>query len=339
MAHYKLGIYGEPAVGKSMFALKWDKPFFICTDENYEYLKPFGAKEEDHVQLTTWSEFKKLVDTFDFSKYETIVVDLIEDLYQWAEAEYCQKNRIDDLSDMGYGKAYKVVGNEFTRYITRLINQKCNVILLSHVEETSKKSNRGVEYIEYRPSSYIREKLWTLINGKLRFFFRAYIEEIQDTDRVIKKRLLSITPKPHEFQINRGLDIDKLPEDIDLDYKAFCDIFGKPSDIGTFEIKETQSMKGNTIQPKVEEKPIQTETKIENKVINDTINKINEVKKAEKVEEKKPDPKPIEKKPEPTPKVEESKKEEKVNVETTKPVEKTNKSAEIEAIRRKLGLI
>ena len=85
MAHYKLGIYGEPATGKSVFALHWTKPFFITTDSNYEFLYEFGAKEEDHKQVTSWAEFKKFIATFDFSKYETIVVDVIEDLYLWAE--------------------------------------------------------------------------------------------------------------------------------------------------------------------------------------------------------------------------------------------------------------
>ena len=59
MAHYKLGIYGEPAVGKSVFSLGWPKPFFVCTDENYDFLDVFGAKENNHIQLSTWKEFKE----------------------------------------------------------------------------------------------------------------------------------------------------------------------------------------------------------------------------------------------------------------------------------------
>ena len=277
MPHYKMGIYGEPAVGKSVFSLGWPKPFFICTDENYEYLLPFGAKEENHVQVTSWQEFKDCIKNTDFSKYETIVIDLIEDLYQWADAEYCRRNKIDDLSDVGYGKAYKIVRNDFIYYILKVLNQKANVILLSHEETSQDKNSRGVEFTSYSPSSYIPKKCWEMINGKLRFFFRAHIEEVQEGDSLVKKRLLSIRPKAHEFQINRGLDVDSLPDDIDLKYQAFANLFGEPSNKGEIEIKRAENVKSaeesevKIVLPKVEtpvEKPkiepvIKTESKVE----------------------------------------------------------------------------
>ena len=273
MAHYKMGIYGEPAVGKSVFSLGWEKPFFICTDENYDYLKCFGAKDEDHIHITSWEEFKQLVKKFDFSKYETIVVDLIEDLYQWCDAEYCKRNKIDDLSDVGYGKAYKIVRNDFTYYILQLLNKKANVILLSHQDETIGKTTKGVEFSEYSPSAYVPKKCWEMINGKLRFFFRAYIEEKQDNDGFTKKRCLSIRPKPHEFQINRGLDVDSLPDDIDLSYNAFVDLFGKPNNVGEIEYKVTENIKpattDNTI--KTEETIVKEEPKVlSSKVVEST---------------------------------------------------------------------
>ena len=34
----KMVLYGEPGVGKSVFAAKAPKPFFICTDGNYAWL-------------------------------------------------------------------------------------------------------------------------------------------------------------------------------------------------------------------------------------------------------------------------------------------------------------
>ena len=37
----KMAIYGEPGVGKSTFAAKAPRPYFITTDGNYEYLEDF----------------------------------------------------------------------------------------------------------------------------------------------------------------------------------------------------------------------------------------------------------------------------------------------------------
>lgn len=252
--HYSLCVYGEPAVGKSVFALSWPKPFFICTDGNYEYLEDFGAKEEDHVQVHSWVEFKKVLKETDFSKYDTIVVDLLEDLYMWADQEYCQKNRIEDLGDIGYGKAYKIVRQDYVLTVSSLMNMGKNFIGLTHATEEQKKTNRGVDYIEYSPSSLIPDKCWTLINGKLRFFFRAHIEEKQDGDKIIRKRLLSVSPKPHEFQINRGMNVDSLPDDIDLTYEAFASLFSvKRSVSDTVEAEKTQKPKEEVQEPAKEE--------------------------------------------------------------------------------------
>lgn len=289
MAHYKLCIYGEPAVGKSVFALGFPKPFFICTDENYDFLKEFGAKEENHKQVTTWAEFKNFIKTFDFSSYDTIVVDLLEDLYQWAESEYCKKNQIEDLSDIGYGKAYKIVRNDYATTISSLINKNANFIGLTHEEDTSKKTNRGTEYIEYTPSSLIPDKCWTLINGKLRFFFRAHIEEVNKGDKIIRKRLLSVSPKPHEFQINRGMNVDMLPDDIELSAKAFFETFGTPNEA-------SEGVKKANVKPvakPAEVKPVEAKTAVEEKksvseeAFNATIEKVIEATKAKREEEAK----------------------------------------------------
>ena len=81
MKKLKMLIYGEPGVGKSTFACKAPKPFFITTDGNYEWLEDFGAKIEDHKQVFSWEEAKTAF-AQSYDEYDTIVVDLLEDTYQ-----------------------------------------------------------------------------------------------------------------------------------------------------------------------------------------------------------------------------------------------------------------
>lgn len=269
MAHYKLGIYGEPATGKSVFALHWPKPFFITTDDNYEFLYDFGAKAEDHVQVHSWAEFKKLIKEFDFSKYETIVIDVLEDLYLWAESEYCTKNRIEDLSDVGYGKAYKIVRNDFAVEIFKVLSKEANVILLTHCDETPGKTARGGEYISYAPSKIIPDKVWNMIQGRLRFFFMAHLEDMNVGDKITTMRMLSISPKPHELQINRGMNVDSYPSDIKLDYEEFC----KALNLNTTPVKAKT-------EAKTEAKKVIEEKKTTSKV--DDIKKAIEVAKENK---------------------------------------------------------
>ena len=73
MKQVKMMLYGDPGVGKSTFALGFPKPYFITTDGNYEWLEDFGAKEEDHTQVDSWEQAKKVF-ALDFEGYDTIVI-------------------------------------------------------------------------------------------------------------------------------------------------------------------------------------------------------------------------------------------------------------------------
>ena len=130
--------YGPPGVGKSVFVLGSSKPFYITTDGNYEWLDEFGAKPEAHIQVNSWEEAKKAF-TSDFEGYDTIVVDLIEDLFKWCEQEYCKRAKLDHISDVGYGKGYDITRNEFFLEISKLINKDKNVIFISHENVLLKK--------------------------------------------------------------------------------------------------------------------------------------------------------------------------------------------------------
>ena len=256
MKRIKMVLYGEPGVGKSVFASKSPKPFFICTDGNYEWLEEFGAKPEDHVNVTSWSEAKTIfekINTKEFDKYETIVVDLTEDLFKWCEQEYCIRNKIEHLSDLGYGKAYDTTRNEFFIEICKLFALDKNVLLLMHGIMYTVKDRRGVEHTKYGPSR-IPDKVMDMIEGRTRYFLRCYLkdEELED-GTLLKKRYLSLIPKSDEFGIVRGIDENKVPHDIPLEWSEFAKAIGFNTTVSVETAKE-----------KIEEKPVvKAEEKIE----------------------------------------------------------------------------
>lgn len=218
----KMIVYGEPGVGKSTFAAGAPRPFFITTDGNYEYLEDFcGMKPEDHQQCFSWAEMKKAF-ARDFTNYDTIVVDLLEDSYLWADNEFCRDNKLLHISDLGYGKGYGILGNEFFIEYQKLLALPKNIILLMHGVTEVLKDRRGVEYSKYGPSKLIRDKLITQLEGRVRFFVRAYAEATEGPDgRLLTKRYLSLAPDGHtEYGITRGLSSDA-PHFIPLDWNAF----------------------------------------------------------------------------------------------------------------------
>lgn len=226
MKRLKMVIYGEPGVGKSVFASKAPKPFFITTDGNYEWLDEFGADPNAHVQVSSWAEAKKAFE-MDFKNYETIVIDLTEDLFKWCEHEYCIKNRLEHVSDVGYGKGYDTTRNEFFLEMCKLIGLDKHIIFIMHGVTYTVKDRRGVEHTKHGPTTRMPDKVIDMLEGRVRYFLRCYLkaEETED-NQLIKKRYLSLIPKENEFGIIRGIDENKVPHDIPLDFDTFANYIG-----------------------------------------------------------------------------------------------------------------
>lgn len=224
---HKLFLYGAPGTGKSVMALQFPNPFFITTDGNYEFLKVFGAKEEDHKQCWSWKEIRTIIQelytTNKYDKYQTIVLDLVEDAWKWCEDEWLKKNNIDHPSDMGYGKAYDVPRNKFFIEIGKLLGVPKNIILLSHEYVDKRKTKKGTEWNVYTPSNKLPDKLMDSIEGRLTACLRCYKDVVVDDENAkpIKKRLLNLIPQDDEFGIIRGVNEDKTPHTIELKYSVF----------------------------------------------------------------------------------------------------------------------
>lgn len=240
MKKIKMALYGEPGVGKSVFASKFPKPFFVTTDGNYEWLVDFGADPDAHQEVHSWAEAKKLFKQ-GFEDYETIVLDLTEDLFMWCENEWCKRNDIEHPSDMAWGKGYQGPRNEFFIEISKLLSLDKHIIMLMHGEAVTVKNKRGVEFTTYRPTSRMPDKLLDQIEGRLRYFLRAYIGSKEVEGKVIKKRFLSLVPKEDEYGIIRGVDENEIPQTIPLEFDVFWNtVIGgeKPIEIKTMKPEE-----------------------------------------------------------------------------------------------------
>lgn len=287
MKHIKMVIYGEPGVGKSVFASKAPKPFFITTDGNYEFLEDFGAKPENHIQVNTWAEAKKAF-AKDFSNYDTIVIDLTEDLFKWCEYEYCKTNGYEHVSDVGFAKGYDITRNDFFINICKILNLEKNVILIMHGITSSVKDRRGIEHVKYYPTNRIPDKVLDMIEGRVRYFLRAYVKAEDINGRLVKKRYLSIVPKESEYGILRGVDENTIPSDIPLDFNIFAKTIGLDSSLSEENVVAEQMQE---TQPKVVD--IKSAALIE-KQTEKTVNRQIEGK-AETIVEKKAEEKPAEK--------------------------------------------
>lgn len=256
----KMGLFGKPGEGKSTFAAKAPNPFFICTDGNFEWL---GLPEKNHVQVSTWKQAKEIINDIvlkkaQYNEFETIVLDLIEDLYVWCEDEFCKREGIIHIGDYkSMGAGYSVVRKEFFAQISKLLSVDKHVILISHEADKPGKTKAGADTYTYIPSDKMSlTKQWNDIEGQVRYFLRCFSQDEEENGRIRKKRYLSLIPGQGEYGICRGADEENWPRECELDWNVFASIIGLDSETTPVKVQsepEVKVKKPRTSKPKVEE--------------------------------------------------------------------------------------
>lgn len=180
----KLWLYGLPFSGKTTLADQAPTPLNLNTDGNVKYVTMARVPIKDEVKkegritkrVFAWEKFVEAIDELEAgSDFETIVVDLLEDAYDYCRVFMCDKNNWEHESDDSF-KAYDIVRSEFLRTLKRLLNLPYNIILISH-EDTSrdimKKGNDKVTSI----TPNIAEKLRLKIAGMVDLVARVVVED------------------------------------------------------------------------------------------------------------------------------------------------------------------
>lgn len=167
-------IYGVPFCGKTTFANAFPDPLMLNTDGNIKFVDaPFiHIKDEVKVEgrqtkrTLAWEVFKDVISELEKkdNDFKTIVVDLLEDLYEHCRLYMYQRMGISHESDDSF-RAWDKVRGEFLNTLKRLMNLNYeNIILISH-EDTSKDITRkgGDKITSIKPN--LQEKVANKVAG------------------------------------------------------------------------------------------------------------------------------------------------------------------------------
>lgn len=167
-------IYGVPFCGKTTFANAFPDPLMLNTDGNIKFVDaPFiHIKDEVKVEgrqtkrTLAWEAFKDVISELEKkdNDFKTIVVDLLEDLYEHCRLYMYQQMGISHESDDSF-RAWDKVRGEFLNTLKRLMNLNYeNIILISH-EDTSKDITRkgGDKITSIKPN--LQEKVANKVAG------------------------------------------------------------------------------------------------------------------------------------------------------------------------------
>lgn len=167
-------IYGRPFCGKTTFANQFPDPLMINTDGNIRYVDAPYIRIRDEVvvqgrqtkKTPAWVMFKDVVAELEKKQnsFRTIVVDLLEDVYEYCRLYMCEEMGISHESDDSF-RAWDKVRSEFLNTLKRLMALDYeNIVLISH-EDTSKDITKkgGDKVTSIKPS--LQDKVADKVSG------------------------------------------------------------------------------------------------------------------------------------------------------------------------------
>lgn len=255
-------IYGPPYSGKTYLANTFPDVLMLNTDGNIKFVDaPYVSIKdtmEGRVEKQAWENFKSIIDelAMNNNEFKTIVVDLLEDTYQYCRQFIFKREGYTHETDGGYGKGWSLVDDEFISTIKRLLGLDYNIILLSHQVrgDVTKKTGEKISTIE--PN--LRDKVTLKISGMVDFTGRFCTEGETRTIRI----------ESSEVHFG-GSRVGFVGQTIPATYEAICGLYDMKKQLNAPKVVETPnvvetpvvttfaSIDGITIEPELEtpEKP------------------------------------------------------------------------------------
>lgn len=279
-------LYGAPFSGKTFLANKFPEPLMLNTDGNIKFVDAayVGIKDQVTVEgrqtkrVLAWAMFKEVIEELEKKQndFKTIVVDLLEDMYEHCRLYMYDKLNISHESDDSFA-AWDKVRTEFLSTLKRLMNMDYeNIILISH-EDRSKDITRksGDKITSIKPN--LADKVANKVAGMVDIVARV----VADGD----ERTLSFKTNEVIFGGGRLTVSAKV---IPLNYDEFMKVYEEAN-------AKAVSGSKSSARPSADTKPAEVETKAtggsrkgrkaKEEAPENNPDTVGEIKEPEKVEE------------------------------------------------------
>ena len=320
--HVRLWFYGLPFSGKTTLADAFPMPLMLNTDGNAKNATSQVITIADEVTVEgrqtkrkfAWDVFKEAITELEKggNGFETVVVDLIEDVYESCRLYMYDKLKISHEGDDPY-KAWDKIRTEYLSNIRRLMVLPYNIILISHEDDSKDITKKtGDKVTAIKPN--IAEKVALKLAGMVDVVIRVVAD-----DGVYK-----LTFKADDVVFGGGrINLSGVTE-IPNDYETL---------INVVKANKATQTKAKPVREEIKPVPIKEEVEKEE------VEKEEVEKEDQPAEEEKPKRQRRVRKEEPAP-VEETKKEEPDSIEEPKeeedaPIEEEVKVDPVEERRRR----
>ena len=249
-------LYGSPFSGKTTFANKFPEPLMLNTDGNIKFVDAPYIPIKDKVEVVgrmtkktfAWEIFKDVIAELEKkdNDFKTIIVDLLEDAYEYCRLWMYDQMGITHESDDSF-RAWDKVRTEFLSTLKRLMALDYeNIILISH-EDTSKDITKkgGDKLTAIKPN--LADKVATKVAGMVDIVARV----VADGD----SRVLSF--KTNEVIFGGGRLTTKTNE-IPLDFGDFLAVYDEANKQAVASLVKANSSLKNKLPEVVDAQWVET---------------------------------------------------------------------------------
>lgn len=275
-------IYGAPFCGKTTFANDFPDPLMLNTDGNIKFVDaPYIAikdavKVEGRITNRTfaWQIFKDTIEELEKKQndFKTIVVDLLEDTYEYCRLFMYDKLGIEHESDDSF-RAWDKVRTEFLSTLKRLLNLDYeNIILISHVDTSKDITKKAGDRIT-KIAPNLNEKCANKVAGMVDIVARVIAEDTEHTLNFKTSEVIFGGGRLH-------VKTEKIPLDLNELLKVYDEANKGKKDVAS---KEEEKPAGRRSRKSEE---VKDETPVNNSVEDTKNDQVNETADTELKEEK-----------------------------------------------------
>lgn len=224
-------LYADSYVGKTVFWDSFPDVLMLNTDGNtdnttspVDFIKDAVTKTGRMTQRKfAWEQFLDDVQELEAGNtngFKTVVLDLVEDLYEFCRQYVLHKNGWEHEADGAYGKGWSAVTGEFHNAIKRLKAVGLQVVYISREDRKDVTLKNGITRTTFQPN--ISAKVANFLTGTVDITMRAYVN---DSD----KHVLQLQKAPQTFGGGRyEFKVAEVP----LERQAFLDALADAQPVG-----------------------------------------------------------------------------------------------------------
>jgi len=209
-------VYGRSKIGKSICCSQSDGALFLATEPGLSTIDVY------QVPISSWDDLLAACEDIAEGKhpFKTIIIDTVDNAYRMRSEYICKKFKIEHESDLGYGKGWALISNEFHRVLTKMTFMSYGLFLVSHSVEKEIETRTG-KHTRIVPTLHDKARKIVLDMVDLILFCDLEITNGDDGNPTYC-RVMRTKPSPN---YGAGDRTGRLPETIDLDFNKFIEVF------------------------------------------------------------------------------------------------------------------